>query len=330
MTTLLVLLSLFYLSLATGAYVQLHTGRGAIEAIRSTSISGKLLENTFCFSCEEQFWELVKDSRFPNGVFIRSKAFPDLVWDSQGNQATNGNPIILYKQHDTLDTTKNQRWANTTHGQLAVEMNVNYVAKVNDYATLVLSPKSSLSSYQLFTAVSASNFANVTIINTENRPIIVGFTTSAGEFSGYQNYHDTQSYIVPLGSRISILDDNEMPVYGDTITSLKTEITIPIPVSYLPLGTHHYSGQLYTEGSSLSVSITFNNQQLTGSGQDSGRGSFTIDGSYELGGHMDFQMDYGGDWQLNRDCIGQVGDDGVTIDGLCDGMSPYNIVMDDQ
>jgi len=332
---ILVTLSLSYLSLAAGAYVQLHTGRGAIEASRSTSISGKLTENTFCYDCEEQFWELVKDSRFPNGVFIRSKAFPDLVWDAQGNQAVNGNSIILYKQHDTLDATKNQRWQNTTHSQLALIKNVNFVAKVNSAIgttpTLTLSPKSPLSSYQTFIAISKESFANITVINTENRPIIVGFFTSAGDWSGYQSYLENRTYIAPLGSTISIKDDNEMPVYSDTITSLNTQIIIPIPVSFLPLGTHHYTGEFYGgDSSTLSVTFTFSgdsNQWLSGSGHD-GRGTFTIDGSYELGGHMSFSMTYGD--SNSRQCIGQVDSDGVTIGGLCDGMSPYQVTQDNE
>lgn len=83
---LIVLISFIFL--VNGEFVWMTTERGTIQFMETTpgSNSYYLEESQWGWDeyLEIQRWDIKSDPSFPNGVFIHSNYYPNLVWDLQG------------------------------------------------------------------------------------------------------------------------------------------------------------------------------------------------------------------------------------------------------
>jgi len=293
-----------------------------IQAQQSTNISGTIIETiAFCPQCENQMWELIKDSRFPNGDFVRSVAYPNLVWDSESDIATSGNPIILYQQKDTLVETKNQRWILTSANQIELILNENYYARVtHSTGHVYLAYKNSSDPYQKFYQFTPQNVVELTITNWLPNPISTSFQSIVGYWAPAEQLYEEYVYNVPLGANVSIYYLGEL-IYNTTVTS--NDMSITIPRHDLPIGAAHewvgWSRPPPDNGpNDATLTLTWNNflnQSLTGSGTDN-YGNFTIeDGDYDLGGNVGFNRVYA--TVSFHSCAGGLGNSSTTLTGVC-------------
>jgi hypothetical protein len=231
-------------------------------------------------------WGYESDPRFPNGVFIYSYVYPNLVWDTKGYQFGAGTPVILHNRKDTLVDTKNQRWV-LQNDTLGIIYNQNMVANVTA-GKVVLAWKAN-SSFQKFYFIDIYRV----LVDLKN-DLAVAAQIFHYSPTGNTIYDTVQpggygrwNVLAGPGNYIIIKDTSGNNLAGPYDVIQRDDIFILPPPGPIPVGTNVWTGYEVEDGieTNVTYTLTFFPQYRTASGNGSDkRGQFTFYGYYYSGG----------------------------------------------